>query len=256
MCGSMIREVAEKSKHQLALSGKLMGLCGYGKTNYDMVPAFEEFFFDRDYEKLSNWTNLPLKNIKNPWKNPLDNWVFEGQDGYDIAATAQAGFEDAFFSVLDKYDTDIPLIITGGCALNVLVNEKVKEYYDRPVFVPPNPHDGSLSLGHMLIYNPPSRKIDITYKGLPLVDKNDLEQFVKECNAKKITKADIAKLIKDGKIIGLVYGDSEVGPRALGNRSIVCDPNIPDMKDILNSKVKFREWYRPCLLYTSDAADD
>ena len=128
LCGSMIREVAEKSKHQLALSGKLMGLCGYGKTNYDMVPAFEEFFFDRDYEKLSNWTNLPLKNVKNPWKNPLDNWVFEGQDGYDIAATAQAGFEDAFFSVLDKYDTEIPLIITGGCALTVLVNEKVKQY--------------------------------------------------------------------------------------------------------------------------------
>jgi len=245
LCGSMIREVAEKSRHQLALSGKLMGLCGYGKTNYDMVQAFEEFFFDRDYEKLSNWTNLPLKNIKNPWKNPLDNWVFEGQDGYDIAATAQAGFEDAFFSVLDKYDTDIPLIITGGCALNVLVNEKVKQYYSRDIFVPPNPHDGSLSLGHMLIYNPPSRKIDITYQGLPLVDKNDLEQFVKEYNAKKITKADIAKLIKDGNIIGLVYGDSEVGPRALGNRSIVCDPNIPDMKDILNSKVKFREWYRP-----------
>ena len=43
----------------------------------------------------------------------------------------------------------------------------------------------------------------------------------------------------------MVYGDSEVGPRALGNRSIVCDPNIADMKDILNSKVKFREWYRP-----------
>ena len=39
LCGSMIREVAEKSKHQLALSGKLMGLCGYGKTNYDMVPV-------------------------------------------------------------------------------------------------------------------------------------------------------------------------------------------------------------------------
>ena len=245
LCGSMIREVAEKSKHQLALSGKLMGLCGYGKTNYDMVPAFEEFFFDRDYEKLSNWTNLPLKNIKNPWKNPLDNWVFEGQDGYDIAATAQAGFEDAFFSVLDRYDTEIPLIITGGCALNVLVNEKVKDYYNREVFVPPNPHDGSLSLGHMLIYNRPSKKIDITYQGLPLVDKNDLDEFIKEYNAKKITKKDIAKLIKDGKIIGLVYGDSVVGPRALGNRSIVCDPNIPDMKDILNSKVKFREWYRP-----------
>ena len=42
-----------------------------------------------------------------------------------------------------------------------------------------------------------------------------------------------------------MYGDSEVGPSALGNRSIVCDPNIREMKDILNAKVKFREWYRP-----------
>ena len=244
LCGSMIREVAEKSKHQLALSGKLMGLCGYGKTNYDMVPAFEEFFFDRDYEKLSNWTNLPLKNIKNPWKNPLDNWVFEGQDGYDIAATAQAGFEDAFFSVLDRYDTEIPLIITGGCALNVLVNEKVKDYYNREVFVPPNPHDGSLSLGHMLIYNRPSKKIDITYQGLPLVDKNDLDEFIKEYNAKKITKKDIAKLIKDGKIIGLVYGDSEVGPRALGNRSLLADPRGKDIKQKMN-EIKNRQKFRP-----------
>ena len=61
----------------------------------------------------------------------------------------------------------------------------------------------------------------------------------------KIDKKELAQLIKDGNIIGLVYGDSEVGPRALGNRSIVCDPNIKEMKDILNAKVKFREWYRP-----------
>ena len=256
LCGSLIREVAEKSRHQLALSGKLMGLCGYGKVIPEFVSAFEEFFFDRDYEKLANWTNLPLKNIDNPWKNPLDNWVFEGQYGYDIAATAQAGFEDAFFSVLDRYDTDIPLIMTGGCALNVLVNEKVKEYYNREIFVPPNPHDGSLSLGHMLIYNRPSKKIDITYQGLPLVDKDNLNEFIKEYSAKKITKKDIAKLIKDGNIVGLVYGDSEVGPRALGNRSIVCDPNISDMKDILNSKVKFREWYRPFAPFCKDEEAD
>ena len=66
LCGSLVREVGEKSRHQLALAGKLMGLCGYGKVIPEFVPAFEEFFFDRDYEKLSNWTNLPLKNIKKP----------------------------------------------------------------------------------------------------------------------------------------------------------------------------------------------
>ena len=107
-----------------------MGLCGYGKVIPEYVPAFEEFFFDRDYEQLANWTNLNLKNIETPWENPLENWVFEGQEGYDIAATAQEAFENAFFSVLDKYDHDSPLIMTGGCALNVLVNEKVKSLYN------------------------------------------------------------------------------------------------------------------------------
>jgi len=246
LCGSLIREVAEKSKHQLALSGKLMGLCGYGKVIPEYVEAFEEFFFDRDYEKLANWTNLNLKNIGKQWENPLDNWVFEGQEGYDIAATAQQAFENAFFSVITMYDHHCPLIITGGCALNVLVNEKVKTAYDRPLYVPPNPHDGSLSLGHMFLYRKPTEKVDITYAGLPLlVGPSGFEFWQTKYGARKVNKKEIAQLIKDGKIIGLVYGNSEVGPRALGNRSIVCDPNIADMKDILNSKVKFREWYRP-----------
>ena len=222
------------------------------------MPAFEEFFFDRDYEKLANWTNLDLKNIKNPWENPLENWVFEGQEGYDIAASAQEAFENAVFSVLDKYDPNIPLVLTGGCALNVLVNEKIKNVYDRPVYVPPNPHDGGLSLGHIFLalnqeldLYPNAEKlkpsnVNITYAGLPLLGKRaGLNFFITKYQATKVNKKEIAQLIKDGKILGLVYGDSEVGPRALGNRSIVCDPNIADMKDILNSKVKFREWYRP-----------
>jgi carbamoyltransferase len=100
-------------------------------------------------------------------------------------------------------------------------------------------------LGHLFLYKQPTKQVDITYKGLPLVDRNKLQNYIDEYSATKLNKKEIAELIKDGKIIGLVYGDSEVGPRALGNRSIVCDPNIADMKDILNSKVKFREWYRP-----------
>ena len=245
LCGAMVREVSESSRHMLALSGKLMGLCAYGNEIKEYIHAFKEFFFDRDYNKLAKVTGLPLKNVDTPWKDPLQMYVFEDKKGYDIAASAQAGFEYALFSVLDKYDPDIPLIMTGGCALNVLVNEKVKCLYNRPLYVPPNPHDGSLSLGHMFLYKKPTKQVDITYNGLPLVDRNKLQDYVDEYSATKLNKKEIAELIKDGKIVGLVYGDSEVGPRALGNRSIVCDPNIADMKDILNSKVKFREWYRP-----------
>ena len=69
--------------------------------------------------------------------------------------------------------------------------------------------------------------------------------YIKKYNAVKISKSDIAKRLIEGNILGLVYGDSEVGPRALGNRSIICNPNIKSMKDTLNSKIKFREWYRP-----------
>jgi len=245
LCGSLLREVAEKSRHQLALSGKLMGLCAYGTAIDKYVSAFKEFFFDKDYKKLATDTGLPLKNIDDPWKNALDNWIFEGQEAYDIAATAQKAFEDAFFTVLQRYDPKIPLVLTGGCALNVLVNEKIKEVSSRSLYVSPDPHDGSLSLGHLFLYRKPTKKVDITYKGLPLVDRHTLNKRIKEYDAKKITKAAAAKLLKDGNIIGFVYGNSEVGPRALGNRSIVCDPNIREMKDILNAKVKFREWYRP-----------
>jgi predicted NodU family carbamoyl transferase len=51
--------------------------------------------------------------------------------------------------------------------------------------------------------------------------------------------------LADGKIVGVARGRSEHGARALGNRSIICNPSIPEMKDILNAKVKHREWYRP-----------
>ena len=248
LAASLIKEVAESSRHQLALAGKMMGLCAYGKVIDDYVKPFKEFYIDRDYKKLAETTGLPLKNLDNPWENPLDNWVFEGQEGYDIAATAQAAFEDALFQEIDdiRSDPNCPLILTGGCALNVLVNEKIKKVYKfRKIYVPPNPHDGGLSLGHLFAYRKPTKRVNITYSGLPLLDRDKLRSYIVEYNAEKIDKKHIAYLIRYGKIIGLVYGDSEVGPRALGNRSIVCDPNIADMKDILNSKVKFREWYRP-----------
>ena len=60
-----------------------------------------------------------------------------------------------------------------------------------------------------------------------------------------VTHKDVAQLLADNKIIAMFQGASESGPRALGNRSIICDPSISDMKDILNAKVKFREWFRP-----------
>ena len=76
----------------------------------------------------------------------------------DIAATAQKKFTNILLSNLDRHISNIPIILTGGCALNVLVNEKIKQKYNNPVFIPPNPHDGGLSLGHMFNFIKPGKK--------------------------------------------------------------------------------------------------
>jgi carbamoyltransferase len=87
------------------------------------------------------------------------------------------------------------------------------------------------------------RNIDITYAGYPILDPDYTDN---ECTATKISNKDIAKLLYHNKqILGYIHGNSECGPRALGHRSIICYPDVENLKDILNSKVKFREWYRP-----------
>ena len=223
---SLIKQITERSKTRRSYAGKLMGLAGYGTVNENLLPHLHQFFITRD-GKISDMIE--------------GGNYYEGNGGKNLAATIQKTLEDLLFKELDKHNTKIPLVVTGGCALNVIINEKIKDRYNREVYVSPNPHDGGLSLGHMFYYQKPKERVNVTYNGLPLLDRDKLKDY----NTKKVTKKDIARLIKDGKIVGLIYGDSEVGPRALGNRSIVCDPSIPDMKDILNSKVKHRESYRP-----------
>jgi predicted NodU family carbamoyl transferase len=68
---------------------------------------------------------------------------------------------------------------------------------------------------------------------------------VEERHAKPINYEKLIDDLSNGKIVGVVRGNSEHGPRALGNRSIICNPAYDNMKDILNQKVKNREWYRP-----------
>ena len=240
---SLIEEVTKDSRNGLALAGKLMGLCAYGNSQSDLEGLFAEFYFNRDFQKIIDKLGLEFPKDYKPWT--LKDYKYKGQKAFDIAATAQKAFEKAFFQVLEKYDNNIPICITGGCGLNVLLNEKIKNDFNPQVFVPPNPNDCGLSVGHLFEFIKPKEQLSLTYSGMPLVDRNELEDRIEEYSAKKVNMSQVAQLLKEGKILGFVYGDSEVGPRALGNRSIVCNPSFPQMKDVLNLKVKFREWYRP-----------
>ena len=235
-------------KPLVGYAGKLMGLVAYGKVREEWVSAFENFYRTRDVSYLNKSTGL--KHLtEEQFKNCVDNNIFfeeyEGQIAYDLAATNQFVFEKLFFELVDPFiEVNKPILLSGGCALNVLLNEQVRLKYGNRVFIPPNPDDSGISLGQLFLVNPPKIQVDVTYSGLPILDIDNKQELLSTYKTKHLSTKEVAKLLKEGNIIGVLRGNSEVGPRALGNRSILCDPSFTGMKDKLN-KIKNREWFRP-----------
>ena len=250
------------SDGNLVYPGKLMGLASYGKVNEEWLPHFIEFFksdpdgMNDEYVEKINLLGEKIGVIFDV------NDRLEGEIAYNVTATAQRAFEECFLEkaipFFDEYP-DLPICITGGCGLNIILNTRVAIEFNKEVFVGPNPNDCGIALGMMLDYLRPEEQFDATYSGIPVLDKNVLTEYTynynnvrrlmpRDANFHAYEQYDPSIVVTDlieGKIIGVVQGRSEHGPRALGHRSIICNPSIPEMKDILNAKVKNREWYRP-----------
>lgn len=222
--------------------GKILGLQSYGTSRPEWEDSFRNYYFDRNYETAAKTLSKSI-GVEFNKNNRLT-----GQIEYDVAATLQKVFEDITFESIDatinEYP-DLPICITGGCALNIVFNTKLRFKYNRSVFVGPNPNDCGLAVGMLANLIKPIDAIDATYLGPEALDKNLLPRLLEVFDGKKMNISDLTTELVNGKIVGMVQGRSEHGPRALGNRSIICNPLVHDMKDKLNAKVKHREWYRP-----------
>lgn len=242
----------------LVYAGKLMGLCAYGNVREEWLPFFDEFYDKFYYDGVSyiGGAQVMKEAMRTLAKNiGLADYVYgttrySGQVAWDIAATTQEAFERAFFRIaqrhLDKHK-GAPVGLAGGCALNVLLNTKLSKILDGKLFVPPNTNDCGIAIGALLWHLQPHSQVDLTYSGIPLLDENMLSTYITEYDldiATDVSVTDLAQYIADGKIVGVLQGRSEHGSRALGNRSIICSPT-GNMKDVINQKVKKREWYRP-----------
>lgn len=244
----------------LVYPGKIMGLASYGNVIEEWLPYFIEFYkSDPSGEHYGSWENgyydyePKIKSLGNKIGVEFNEFVrFEGEIAYNIAATSQRAFEECFLEIAKPYFEqypDLPICITGGCGLNIIFNTRLVEEFNKDVFVGPNPNDCGIALGLILDNLKPQNSIDITYAGLELLDIDALSTYINELpyNYKNniLDQNDLVKDLANGKIVGVARGRSEHGARALGNRSILCNPSIPEMKDTLNAKVKHREWYRP-----------
>lgn len=232
----------------LVYAGKIMGLVSYGKVREEWIKSFMDYYkSDPQGDTYENKIQALSKNINVPFNI---NERLEGQLAYDIAATSQKAFEECFLEVAKPYFKsfpNLPICITGGCGLNILLNTRLVNEFKKDIFVGPNPNDCGLAVGLIASFVKPQEPFDVTYAGLPILDKNMFQYYFVNSTWWK-DDLNINNVVKDlvkGKIIGVIRDRSEHGPRALGNRSILCNPSISNMKEILNKKVKNREWYRP-----------
>jgi carbamoyltransferase len=186
----------------------------------------------------------------------------------NLASSIQSVYEDVFFNILNHLSNKYKnpnLTFSGGCAQNSLANGKIlKNSNFKNLFIPSNPGDGGGSLGaayyaHYCMGNVKiSTKKTSSYLGSSFSKEqisNILEKYssILEKDNCKIKYHDdfeklcdyVAKEISEEKVIGWFQGEMEWGPRALGNRSILCDPRNVNIKELLNIKIKKRESFRP-----------
>ncbi|MEK7176082.1 MAG: carbamoyltransferase C-terminal domain-containing protein [Patescibacteria group bacterium] len=253
-------------KYQKFRTAKLEGLQqrGAGHRINDVglrdIPELKKYLLERKYpfeaadirDKFKIAFGLiPRNELRLP--GPRD------KDAQDLAATVQEAWTEEVMKLLKEHGSGYRnLCVVGGCALNGTTNYVIERsgLFERTHFIP-NPSDCGLASGAALHVYYGIKNNDFSgakdyfspYIGSEPFDLDKLEELKqkyphKEVSAESLPKV-FAKLVSENLIVGFISGRYEVGPRALGNRSILCNPLNPNMRDILNDKVKHREWYRP-----------
>ena len=181
------------------------------------------------------------------------------QEQFDLAAGLQSATEKYFKKLMEEHISkhkDIKNIcFAGGVTLNSVIMGKMLDWFpDKNFYVTPTPHDGGLTLGaaqyiwHHELDNPRIKWKDNCTPYLGFNHSDLISSHLDETDNIEVTKAsddDVIKLLDQQNIVAVYGGGSESGRRALGNRSILADPRNPDMKNLINEKVKHRQWYRP-----------
>jgi len=211
-------------------------------------------YFNFQYLAAKRYSNK-FEKIFGPARKPDEEFTQRHQD---IAAAFQRVLEDKVLEICDiLYDKtqEDYLVIAGGVSLNSVMNGRiVRESKFKDVYVMPAAGDNGTALGAAYyLYNgilkmPRTFVHDNPYMGTSYTN----EEIKAVLDGAKLTYEYVedvcghaADLLQHGKIIGWFQGRMEVGPRALGSRSILANPAFPSMKDKINAEVKFREAYRP-----------
>ena len=235
-------------------AGKTMGLASYGKPliqyNTPTNANFQYNIYSKDIlEDLYSFELLSGKN----------HFEFIKENGPNIAQTIQTYTENTIISLINslvKHYHQHNICLGGGLFLNCLLNHKILEKCSvDKLFVFPACGDDGQAIGNAFAaykkhFGTTKFSVPIPYLGISYSDQ-EIESLLNGKNLSYTYHSDkelackMAELIAENKIIGFHRGRTEIGPRALCHRSILANPANPQMKDILNNRVKHREYFRP-----------
>lgn len=260
--------------------GKVMGLAPYGKTTYcDEIAKIVTsknggFQLDLGYFKPlgSNQGMQVLADgtvkLARHYSDRMEKLFGEPrkphaeilQRDMDLAFAMQHCFEEIFFHLLNQLHARVPqaeLAMAGGCALNSVANGKLFDRTPfRQTYIQPAAGDEGLAIGaalhthHSVLKQSRRHELKNSYLG-PEFSESRIQSALQAAGlrGRKLERSalleETAEQIAAGNVVGWFQGRMEWGPRALGNRSIVAHPGRPNMKDVLNARIKHREWFRP-----------
>jgi carbamoyltransferase len=229
-------------------AGKVMGLAPYGKAT---IPV-------RDFFEIVDGRFVFSERVLRRFRHG-DRWPDHPRAYARLAASAQAALEEALLYLARRlYDLTgcKKLCYAGGVALNSVANERlVRETPFDEVFVLPAAEDSGTAIGAahhglwLLTGSNAGKKLGSDAVGRAY-SVAEIDRAIAGTPAVRVQPAtdvlgEVVNLLCEGKIVGWFDGRSELGPRALGQRSILCDPRRLDAKETLNLRVKQREAFRP-----------
>lgn len=246
-------------------SGKTMGISSYGAPVY--VADLEAFIQYGDSASACFSCDAANPDLI----ATIEGILMRGRGSFGVRADIAASVQTIFHKVLancirffDLRDLDC-ICLTGGCALNTVANTFLMEHLGGgiPVVVPPHCSDAGLGLGALWLDRlaEEKRAPTMTFRGRavsPSLSRPGRHYSLQE--SRDATRAyyprlvhdtsvcspkDIARLLAEGAIIGVLNGGSEIGPRALGGRSLLADPRKVSSRERINRLIKRREPFRP-----------
>jgi len=254
---------------------KVMGLASYGKPTFepqvrkmvrrtaDGALALDLSYFEFHEGARRSFSDRFITELGPPRDplEPIDLATPEGARYADIAASVQRVLEDILVDLARslKRETGLDdLCLGGGVALNGCANARIlRESGFRNVYVPCAPGDAGCALGAALVadrlhFRQPHQEVpDHPYLG-PQIDAQELSRVASEdgLELEELPRESelidrVASELVRGRIVGWMQGSTELGPRALGNRSVLAAPHSVEMRDKLNRSIKYREEFRP-----------